>query len=294
MPYETNAGGETATATQPTDWRTFVTDDLKADPVVAGFVEKASEKDIPSLIKSYAHATKRLGSALSLPGKDAKPEELQGLRQRLYDAGIFERPPGNPEDYGIAKPETLPEGLAWNDELATKFATTLHKHGVPKAAAGDLLTLYTEAMTGVASALKTDREATLAALRQEHGDQFDERKELAARMIPAIFKTPDEVQWAESLGLGDHPGFLSLLMRLAPLAAQDSSFLAEVRRPGGQKSGEEVRAELAKIMTDPQHPQHAGWKRGDKAALAYVDELYKQAYGSGPVPVGEQVVLAKT
>lgn len=100
------------------DWRGHLTDDLKADPVVSGWAEKASEKDIPSIIKGYAHAQKRMGSAINLPGKDAKPEELTALRSKLYESGVFAAPPVKPEEYGLADPGNLPEGVRFSPELA--------------------------------------------------------------------------------------------------------------------------------------------------------------------------------
>jgi len=48
----------------------------------------------------------------------------------------------------------------------------------------------------------------------------------------------------------------------------------------GHQGGDAVRAELAKIMSDPQHPHHAGYRRHpiDPKAAAYVQDLYKRAY----------------
>lgn len=274
----------------PADWRTHLTDDLKADPVVSAWAEKASEKDVPSLVKGYAHLSKRLGSAINLPGKDAKPEEVSALKQKLYEAGVFEAPPADPKEYGILKPEKLPEGMAWNDELAGKFASTLHKHGASKALAGELSQLYMEALTGTQTAFKTSMEEGMAALRKEHGEQYDARAEAVKRMIPGIFKTPEELELFNSLGLGDHPGVMGVLLRLAPLAMQDSSFLKDLPRQGGEMKGEDVKAEVAKIMSDKNHPDHAGYWRGDKTVIAKIDEMYRKAYGNAPVAIGGQII----
>jgi len=268
--------GNTAVA----DWKPFLTDELKADPIVAGWAEKASEKDIPSIMKSYAHLSKRMGGAITLPGKDAKPEEVQGLKAKLYEAGIFQAPPADPKEYGIAKPEQLPEGLGWNDELATKFAQTLHKHGAPKGLAADLLPLYQEAILGAQTVFKTDQESGLAALKKEFGEQFDSRKEATTRMIGEIFKDESELQLFNQLGLGDHPKFLSILMRIAPSYQPDSSYQPDAGQGGGT-GGESPREELAKIMNDKSHPMHAGYWRQpqDPKVVEHIDNLYKKAYG---------------
>jgi len=262
------------------DWKPFLTDELKADPIVADWASKASEKDTPSIIKSYAHLSKRMGGAINLPGKDAKPEEVQGLKAKLYEAGIFQAPPADPKEYGIAKPENLPDGLGWNDDLATKFAQTLHKHGAPKGLAADLLPLYQEAILGVQTVFKTDQEAGLAALKKEFGEQFDSRKEATSRMIGEIFKDEKELQLFNQLGLGDHPKFLSVLMRIAPSYQPDSSYQPDAGQGGGT-GGDGPREELAKIMNDKTHPMHAGYWRQpqDPKVVEYIDNLYKKAYG---------------
>lgn len=262
------------------DWKPFLTEELKADPIVADWASKASEKDTPSIIKSYAHLSKRMGGAINLPGKDAKPEEVQGLKAKLYEAGIFQAPPADPKEYGITKPEKLPDGLGWNDDLATKFAQTLHKHGAPKGLAADLLPLYQEAILGAQTVFKTDQEAGLAALKKEFGEQFDSRKEATSRMIGEIFKDEQELALFNQLGLGDHPKFLSVLMRIAPSYQPDSSYQPDAGQGGGT-GGEGPREELAKIMNDKTHPMHAGYWRQpqDPKVVEHIDNLYKKAYG---------------
>jgi len=267
----------------PADWRTFMTDDLKADPVVSDWAGKASEKDVPSLIKGYANIFKQQGSKISLPGKDAKPEEMTALKAKLIEAGVMPRPIADPKEYAITKPENLPAGVQWSDELSTKLATTLHKYQVPKEAVADLMALHMESLGGTTGSFAGDTATVMAELKAEHGEKFDERKELATRLIGEIFKTDEEAALANKLGLGENARFVSLLMRLAPLAQQDSSFMESLSVKGGEMSGEAARDEYAKVMSDPKHPQYEGFKKGTKEALAYVDNLYKQSYGNAPV-----------
>lgn len=280
---------ETTPAPSPSDWRTYLTEDLKADPVVSGWSEKASEKDIPSILKGYAHAQKRMGSAINLPGRDAKPDEVSALRAKLYESGVFTAPPATPEDYGLSKPDAMPAGVAWSAELSGKFAAALHKHGVPKAALADLLPLYQEAVHGAAGEVTTDFDSGMTQLKHEFGEKFDEHLELAGRMVKGIFTTDAERALYDRLGLGNDPRFLGPLLRLAPLMAQDSAFIDALPVEGGGKSGEDVRAEMAKIMSDKTHPMYEGYKRRDPKVERYIDNLYKQAYGNKPVNLGEGV-----
>lgn len=265
-----------ATPAPSSDWRTFMTDDLKADPVVSGWAEKASEKDVPSIIKTLANAQKRMGSAINLPGKDAKPEEMTALKAKLIEAGVMPKPIADPKEYAIAKPENLPAGAEWSDELSTKLATTLHKHQIPKEAVADLLALHAESLGGNVGSFAQDRTAVIAELQKEHGEKYDERKALAERLITHIFKSDEDAALANKLGLGDNARFIGLMMRFAPFAQQDSSFVETIGSAAqGPMSREKVQSELAAIMTDTKHPMHMGYLRHDKTVLEHIKGMYK-------------------
>lgn len=233
-------------------------------------------KDLAALAKGYVESQREIGRRERVPGKDAKPEELQAFRARLVERGVLPTPVASPQDYGIARPETVPEAL-WNPELADSLASILHKHGIPKEAAPELLALHEQAITGSQNMLKTSEEQGMAALKAEHGEKFEERFEMAKRFVGMIFKTPEEVAFADVTGLSNSPLFLGPLLRLAPYAQQDSSFLQEIGRPSGGMSTEEAVKEHTRVQTDPTHPQYEGYRKGDPKALAYVDSLYRQS-----------------
>lgn len=275
-------------APSPTDWRTHLTDELKADPVVAGWAEKAGEKDIAALIRTNAHAQHRMGNAINLPGKDAKPEEVSALKEKLIQAGLMPAPIKDPKDYAIAKPANLPAGVQWSDDLTSKLATTLHKYQVPKEAVADLLALHMESLGGAVGAVQIDRDAAMAQLKAEHGEKYDERVEMVSRMMPGIF-SQETLDLFDQTGIGNDPKFISALLRLAPLAMQDSSFIETLPVKGGEISGEAATAEYADIMSNPKNPRYEGFHRGDKAVLQYIDDLYKRAHGTGVQKIGEGV-----
>jgi hypothetical protein len=270
-------GQALASQKNPSDWRSHLTDDLKADPVVSGWAEKASEKDIPSILKGYAHAQKRMGSAINLPGKDAKPEELTALRSKLYETGVFAAPPAKPEEYGLTDPGNLPEGVKFSPELAGKFAEAMHKHGIPKAALADLMPVYLESMQGRAEALKVDSDKINAELRDEYKDKFDEREELADRLAKDIFKgySDEGLKKIKDSGMGAL--LLKPLFKLAHLAGQDSSYI-ESLGPKPSNEGGNAAKELERIMTDKTHPKHAGYYAGDQAVHDEVAQMFKAAY----------------
>jgi hypothetical protein len=246
------------------------------------FVKEA--KDLGGLIKMGYDAHREVGARVRLPGKEAAPEERNAFLGKLYENGLLQAPPKSPEEYGITKPESLPDGLTWSDESAKKLGTVLHKHGIPKAAVPELLALHQEMLSMAQTSLKTSEEEGVAALRKEFGDKYDDAAAAAGRLAGAIFKTPEELAFYENMGLANHPGFLGVLMRLAPLAQQDSSFLVGTRK-GGEMSGDDVRSEVAKIMSDKSHPMYEGYHRNDPKVSRHIEELYVKAYGNGKVEI---------
>ena len=260
--------------------------DGKASPLrETPFVKEA--KDFASFVKAGYDAHREVGARIPVK-HDGKPESIAEWRKThmptLQKAGLLEAPPASPADYGVVKPENLPEGLSWDDARAEKYAGILHKFGVPKAIVPELMALHVEALTSAGLALKTSVEEGTRALKGEFGDKYDERVEDAKRLTAVLFKTPEELEFFEKTGLGNHPGFLGVIMRLAPLAMQDSSVAAGLGSKGdGGVTGDDVRKEMASIMNDPTNAKNKLYWAQDKATMEYVNELYKKAYGDGKV-----------
>lgn len=262
----------------PSDWRTHLSDELKADPIVKGWSEKASEKDIGSVIKSLAHAQHKMGTAVNLPGKDAKPEDVTAFKQKLIDSGVLPAPPKDVSFYGTLKPEKLPDGLQWDDATASAFANTLLKHGASKELAQELLALHEQVVMGQQKMLATTAEESTKVLKAEFGDKYDEYFEAANRLAQAMFKTEEEITFFNETGIGRSPSFLAPLMRLAPLAMQDSSFVDSLSKSMGEITGHAALAEYTDIMSNPKNPMHEGYNKSDPNVMAHISELYRKAY----------------
>lgn len=251
---------------------------VKTSPELGHFVNKAFAQH------------RELGSRIPLR-KAETPEAAEAWRKehlsKIYDAGLMERPPADPKEYEIKRPETLPAGMTWDDANAEKLGKLLHKYGIPKAAVADFLTLHQESLGATQKGFDTDMERAKTALRQEFGDKYDERMEQAKRLIPLVFKSAEEFKFAEESGIGNHPAFLSVLMRLAPLAEQDTSFVRDMNRGGGTGSvtGEQAKATLADIMTNTSNPKHKLFWNNDPTVMKEIDDLYKAAHGSAQVAI---------
>lgn len=248
-------------------------------------------KDLPSFVKTAFDAHREVGARIPVK-TDGKPESIQAWRKehlpKLYQSGILEAPPATPEEYEINKPPDLPDEM-WSKENAAEFQRVLHKHHIPKSAMADLVALHAKTVTGANDILKTSMDEGLKALKSEFGDKYDERAEMANRLAKTIFKTPEELDFYERVGLGNHPGFLGVLMRLAPLAMSDSSFVKDARIGGA--SGEDVRDEVSRIMSDPKHEMYEGYRRNDRKVMRYIDDLYKKAYGTGTQDISGGILV---
>ncbi len=284
----------TAQLAEPGGWRTFLPDNTyiehegKPIPLREHPILKET-KDLPTLAQRLIESQKEISGRVRLPGKDAKPEERAAFDKRLIEAGLKAAPLEKPEDYGIARPEKLPEGLGWNDEWAGEFAKTLHKHVASKELAADLLALHEKVMLGTQEGLKGSMDEGFSALKREFGDKYEQRMAQAERVSKAIFKTPEEVAFFEALGLGNHPAFLSIMMRIAPLIEQDSSYMRDINRGDGSMDREGTLAELRRIMTDKTHPMYEGFQRRDPAVQRHIDEMYAKTYGTEPVELGQGI-----
>lgn len=92
------------------------------------WLEKRGVKDPVSAAKLAYEQEKLLGNAIRVPGKDAKPEEVEAFLNKLGR-------PENVDGYEFKPPAELPEDLPYDGERAKTFASVAHKAGLTKAQA---------------------------------------------------------------------------------------------------------------------------------------------------------------
>lgn len=214
---------------------------------------------------------------------------------KLYENGILMKPPADAKEYAIIKPDDkdMPAGITWKQEHADAFGALGVKHGVSKAAMNDFLELHRKAVVGTSIDIQTDYDTTMLALKKEFGDKFDERMESSKRLTKLIFQSPEELRLIEETGIGNHPRFLGIIARLSAYVENDNTLKADLANvgsgAGGQVTGDDARAELAKIMTDKTHPMYEGYRRNDPKVSEHIDNLYKRAHGTTAVTIGSSV-----
>ena len=198
-------------------------------------------KSPADLAKSYLHTKSLVGKkGVIIPTEKSTPEEIAAFRSAL---GV----PEKPEGYQL-KPEKLPEGLSWSDDLAKPFATIAHKHNIPPAAMREIVSEYVNMQAASTASAEQMVEAELQKgaefLRSEFKQDFDKNITMAKRVAKTVGLDPN------SPGLRD-PNVVVALVRFAGMMSEDKIVQGDIQttlNPGKQKAHE--------IMTNPEHPQY--------------------------------------
>lgn len=232
--------------------------------------------DLGTFAKRAVDQHRELGGRI--PIKAETPEAREAWKKehlpKLYSAGILEAPPASAEEYNVARPENVPE-TNWNPEATKELAGILHKHGAPKALAGELVQLHAKVLEHAQGVFKADGEKVMAEIKAEFGDQTDARLAAAERAAKEIFADPADVEFLNRTGLGNNPRLLRLIMRIAPQAQSGSSFVRDGRPPGSTLTGKAAGDEARAIIRDKAHPKHEAYMRGDQGVNQYVQELLR-------------------
>jgi len=98
-------------------------------------------KDVKLLAKKAHEQEKLIGNAVRIPGKDATPEEREEFLTKLGR-------PKTADEYQLAAPTNLPEGLPYDGELAKAFKGKAHELGLTAQQAAGLHEMFVEYNVG--------------------------------------------------------------------------------------------------------------------------------------------------
>lgn len=102
--------------------------------------------NIGSLVKSYYDsnraASRKMENVIERPAADASDEVKAEFHKSLIsELGV----PESAEGYDLSRPEDLPEGIGWDEGLATGMQAIFKEQGVPKSIAENIFKAYTAA-----------------------------------------------------------------------------------------------------------------------------------------------------
>jgi hypothetical protein len=244
----------------PQDWRP---EELRGEKTLEKF------KDPGSLAKSYIELEKRLGTAINVPKEDAKPEEWEAFYRKIGK-------PEKVEEYGVTKPEDMPPGVSWNDELTQNFLTWAHTAGLNKTQVKTIINAWNQQEGAKAHAMTKEIGAQIAKLKESSGDQFTGRIELGIRGIEKLMPGEDGIKFKElmdSTGLGNHPLILKYAYAVGNMLKEDGYILGD--GSGGAMSRDNIKSKIDAINGDPKHAYWDETHPNHKAAVEEMSMLFK-------------------
>lgn len=102
------------------------------------------------------------------PGADAKPEEWESFHKAIGR-------PDKPEEYGLVKPENMPEGMEWNDARMEKYAGSFHKRGLTKEMVAGVLEDHNGFLAEEVAAMRAAGDKMVADEREALNKEFGPR-----------------------------------------------------------------------------------------------------------------------
>lgn len=177
---------------------------------------------------------------------ESTPEEVEAFYKAVGR-------PDKPEDYGIAKPEKLPDGVEWDEEASKRFAPVAHKLGLTPTQVKALTDWQIEQVGTTTAAARESAQQAIAAehaqLKKDHGASLPAVCALAqmaagdAGIPRSVFDPTSGEFWG--------PQALKLV---SGLAAKLSKLGGEDRGSNAGQSTVSGGYEYAKAVTERQHP----------------------------------------
>lgn len=210
-----------------------------------------------SLARAYVNLEKTLGSDKVPVPKDPNDQEAW---DRYYVAGG--RPP-EPKAYQIEKPEKLPEGVIWDDNMEGWWKQSAFEAGLSQRQAQKLVDQYRDRY--IAQVDSSNKQITndivkgKAELQRDWGSEYEARRSLARA---AFLELPADLQQSvRDNGLARMPSFIKYLYDTKAKTTGE-----RIPRPPGEAADTSPDAIRSKIATfrqqhhvalhDTSHPEH--------------------------------------
>ncbi len=272
IPDTTPASPAPSSSPAPAWHESLITRDASGAETLADFAswkDRAPAPLVKFITANMTAARARTEGMIRVPGPEAAPEDWDPVYKALGR-------PDKPEGYGLGAPESLPDGVTWDDHTAGEFATLAHRLGLSPAQVRGLQDFQvghvgTQA-AAAREAMQRHIENEQAALKSTFGERLPDVAAAAQRMArdhglpPAIF---DPVS-------GDFWGADALRL-VSTMAEKLTRYGAEDRGGGGGGSPATGGYTYARaVSTDPAHPDYEAYRRGDPGIVARVNHGWSQ------------------
>ena len=225
-------------------------------------LETFKGKPISALVESHVNAQKLIGGSLRVPGKDAKPEDVQKFREEAW-AKLGR--PESPDKYNVKLPAV--EGVVIPEERFKAFLPVAHKLGLNDQQVEEIIKWDAGQAKADAPDHAKDFEKCMEALTKGDdngpgwGSTTDRYVNTAKRTLETMFHPSVAAQIVAS-GVGNNPEFVRGLARIGMELIEDGLIIGEEKGLAG--TDDTLLAELEKIMGagqkgayfDRSHPDH--------------------------------------
>ena len=209
-----------------------------------GLAQNKGWETASDMLKSYSELEKFRGadenSLLKLP----KDDDENGWKEVRKKLGM----PDTADEYVI----NTPEGMEFSEDDQNWFKEAMHKRGMSSADAteffSDLSGREVSLRQAQEAAANEAKEADVASLKSEWGPKFDERVELANRVLRGNGISPEQVE-----GLRDSLGFkqtIELMANLGEKMGGDTILQGDAETPAFGKTMQQYKADLAQLNAE--------------------------------------------
>jgi hypothetical protein len=203
---------QAAPETAPIGFLESLPEELRNEPSLRNFADPSA------LAKSYVHAQRMIGAdKVAIPSKSATPEEWREVFTKL----------GAPEDAGAY--EFSDSDISVNDDLIGTFRDRALTAGLTNSQANEMMGFVRDTISGLETDMSETTEKALyegeQELRQEFGQAFDQRLELAQMAAKDLLGSTDifdEITLSDGRMLGDHPEVVKMFSQLAEQIGEDN------------------------------------------------------------------------
>lgn len=232
-----------------------------------------NEPDLEGLGKGYTNLEQLLGRE-KIP-KPLSDEDQEGW-DRWYAASGR---PEKPDAYEFKRPDKLPDGLGYDEELEQDFRATAYGHGLNKKQATALYEKFVatqiQRYDAFAKSKQQQRAEAEVALQREHGPKYEAALQ-QAKVAMANYADPEFRQYLEESGQGNDPRMVRFLMRIGKEMQGDTRALGkpqpQVNSADIERTIREFESKNRSALYDRSHPDHA-------ALVKERNRLYEAKFG---------------
>lgn len=254
-PAQTPGTVQTSATTELPSLYIDLDDDLKSLSSISKFT-KDGKLDARALAKGYTNAEQLLGrEKVPLPKTDEDWERWYAAAGR----------PEAPEKYEFKRPEKLPDGMTYDEDLEKGFRAWAHGNGLNTRQANGLYEMYVKQTVERQAAWHQGqmkaREDAEAALRREWGRAYDGNIALARGAIQQ-YADPDFQAYLSQTGLGNDPRMVRAFANIGKAQMGETALVGQPQGTGMTPRDldtaiADFRGKHWEALSDRSHPEHA-------------------------------------